>query len=205
MSVVAFTQPSTTISNPLATLQNAAMLVHLGCRPQLIQKLTSAGIPSIKVLVSQIRGEEKDRGGRHPRSIVSLIESTAQHCRASLFLRYYMTALTYYDGTKGAVHADSFIRALQLTKSEMGGEEFTPDHCYLVASLYHSREITTKHCHICATPYLYTVEPQLVRAHVTHGECPLCRESASTQRGKTVVKVPDPKTQRAILAAFQSG
>lgn len=201
--------PTTKASDLYGSYRNAVALAEQGCRAQLIAKLTACPMPAIRSFIEMAGGTQQDKGGRLPRSISSLLEDVRLHTAASYFLKLYINNLAHYGGGRGVAHADAFIRALMVLRSNMvrpGGRplEFTPDHAILVATLYHEQEASLKQCGHCTSRFLVSSKPQLIRAHTTSGECPMCRTLAGVHRGRSVVRVTDSKQQRRVLDMFAS-
>lgn len=197
---------TTTASDPFGTLRNTVALLELQCRPQLIQKLTGIGRPTINSLLDRVNVlPPADKGGRHPRSVKSLIESLPRHVDASLFLKLYVEFLTFYGVDRGIVHTDAFIRALTSFKSHNPSSDFTADHAVLVITLYNEGEVILKSCKACPARFLESRMPVLIRSQVTSGECPNCRTLATEERGRPVVKLGDPAKQRQLLQSFALG
>src|SRR5690606_34675631 len=141
---------TTTASDPFGTLRNTVALIELQCRPQLIQKLTGTGRPTINSLIERINvAPPADKGGRHPRSVKSLIESLTRHVESSLFLKLYVEFLTFYGIDRGIVHTDAFIRALTSFRSHNPDSDFSADHAVLVINLYNDGEVVLKSCKAC--------------------------------------------------------
>lgn len=199
--------PTTTLSDTLGTLRNCTALAELGCRAQLIQKLTSAGMPTIRSILERVGGVVNDKGGRQPRSLATILESSDRHVSASRFMNYYVALLGYHDGGRGYVHTDAFVRALYFMQSRLqsddaaqgDGNNFTADHAYMVADMYHRSELHVKQCPVCTARFIQSATHLTIRQHITQGECPLCRVLASITRGRAVVKIADPRSQRALL------
>ncbi|MCU1137022.1 hypothetical protein [Stenotrophomonas maltophilia] len=209
MSLAVPVLPTTKASDLYGSYRNAVALAEEGCRAQLINKLTACPMPAIRSFIEMAGGNHQDKGGRLPRSISSLLEDVKLHTAASYFLKVYINNLGHYGGGRGVPHADSFVRALKTLRSNLrdsGGRplEFTPDHAILVTTLYHESEASLKRCSHCTTVFLVANKPQLIRAHTTSGECPMCRTLAGVYRGRSVVRVTDARQQRKILDMFAS-
>lgn len=201
--------PTTKASDLYGSYRNAVALAELDCRAQLIAKLTACPMPAIRSFIEMAGGNHQDKGGRLPRSISSLLEDVKLHTAASYFLKVYVNNLEHYGGGRGVPHVDAFIRALMVLRSNMRGTggrplDFTPDHAILVTTLYHEGETSLKRCSHCTTVFLMANKPQVIRAHTTSGECPMCRTLAGVYRGRSVVRVTDAKQQRKVLDMFAS-
>lgn len=199
----AITGRVTTASNKLGTLENVKALALLGFRAQMIGKLTAASRPDIIDIQTQLGMNTPDKGGRQPRSVNTLLESTRKHIEASIFLRSYESTLDmYYGGGRGVLNTDALIVAFTHLKSLMPELEFLPDQAVMVAQMYHDKAVKMQRCKQAKCPAVFMVSTTeiSIRQHVTTGECPMCREIFAAQHQRNVVRIPDSRLQRDLLS-----
>lgn len=196
----------TTGRNKLGTLENVKALAILGFRAKSIERLTAASRPDILDILEQLGLTKADLGGRQPRSLTTLMESVKRHVEASVFLRSYEEVLKeFYAGGRGIILTDALITAYTHLKSLIPDPEFLPDQAVMIAGKYHAGEVKLARCpHSRRCPCVFMVSTQelTIRQHVTVGDCPLCRELYSMKAGRSVVRIPDSKTQRELLGRF---
>ncbi|OGU21740.1 MAG: hypothetical protein A2580_17985 [Hydrogenophilales bacterium RIFOXYD1_FULL_62_11] len=191
---------TTVASDKLGSYRNTQALIEMGCRPQLVVKLTAASMPEVKVLHRRFHGEEgADKGGRKARSLLPLLENHPKHAASSLFYKIYASILALYGVERAMVHTDAFVRALMSYQAADPSGAIDPDQAYLIASLHHTGEVLLTRCKVCPAQYMISSTPLSNRYNTTTGRCPLCYELALLSADRGRVRVTDPKTQREIF------
>jgi len=176
-------------------------LSELGSRPEAIQRLTDAPKSFIKSMQEAVDPARIDRGGRRPRSIGSLMESTDRHVFSSVFLRAYIRHATSGAGRggRGVLNKQAVVRALwsmqnsvrAASADHLGDDcDLTIDHSILIAEAYELGGVDLVQHSYCQSWFLQSKQLELVRGAQTYGECPICRGMAGVGRAKQPSKVP---------------
>lgn len=185
-------------SDPVGVVR---FLAELGSRPEAIMRLTDAPRSFVKAMQEDVDPARIDRGGRRPRSIGSLMETTERHVFASVFLRAYIhhSTLGAGRGARGILNKQAVVRALWSMHASVKAQsldhlgddcDLTIDHALLIAEAYEVGEVDiTQHSH-CKSHFLTSRKLEIVRGAQTYGECPICRGVCGVGKTKQPSKVP---------------
>jgi len=176
-------------------------LAELGSRPDAIMRLTDAPRSFVKSMQADVDPARIDRGGRRPRSIGSLMDTTERHVFASVFLRAYIHHSTLGSGraARGILNKQAVVRALWSMHASVKGQsqdhlgddcDLTIDHALLIAEAYECGEVDIAQHSVCKSHFLQSRKLEIVRGAQTYGECPICRGIAGVGKTKQPSKVP---------------
>lgn len=182
-------------------------LAELGSRPEAIMRLTDAPRSFVKAMQEDVDPARIDRGGRRPRSIGSLMETTERHVFASVFLRAYIhhSTLGAGRGARGILNKQAVVRALWSMHASVKAQsadhlgddcDLTIDHALLIADAYECGEVDIAQHSVCKSFFLTSRKLEVVRGAQTYGECPICRGISGVGKTKQPSKVP-PKSKLA--------
>ncbi len=176
-------------------------LAELGSRPEAIMRLTGAPRSFVKAMQGDVDPCRFDRGGRRPRSIGSLMETTERHVFASVFLKAYIHHSTLGTGrcARGVLNKQAVVRALWSMHASVKSQsldhlgddcDLTIDHALLIGDAYEAGDVAIAQHSVCKSHFLTSRKLEIVRGAQTYGECPICRAIAGVGKTKQPSKVP---------------
>lgn len=182
-------------------------LSELGSRPEAIMRLTDAPRSFVKAMQEDVDPSRVDKGGRRPRSIGSLMETTERHVFASVFLLAYThhSTLGAGRGARGILNKQAVVRALWSMHASVKAQshrhlgddcDLTIDHALLIAEAYEVGEVDIAQHSYCKSYFLTSRKLEIVRGAQTYGECPICRGVGGVGKTKQPSRVP-PKSRLA--------
>lgn len=179
----------TLASDPLGQILNVTGLVALDCRMKTTASLTHARRPLVRHVMESAGLPVEDKGGRKPSRIAALIETTTAHVASSFFLVNYVRARAHFGVYSAECDADSFLRALTMSRNTGAITNLDQDLAMMIANNFHRDKVTLARCGTCSSSYLATTTPIQIKREVLRGDCPICREVQSMHTGQNVNKI----------------